>query len=350
MIILFLSGDSVDFATDLLFNGLAELCSQDNIIDYPFREWHHVKKITGYLANSQSMHPPYVYWCSTLDKEYNNRQRYSFDEIKQLINQDYFDVVIVSNRALDTYIQLKEGTIKFPITIIINGEDYPDKYYNIIVDKLSKYWDTVSLFLQREYRYDNNYDNKVVPYTFSCPVTNLPNFDFKKDTQIDVFCRHGPSHPFRQKVLDRIKKIKGINIDAGYAELQIQSYFERMNNSKISISIGGAGWDTPHYIEPPYIKSLLLAQPPKNAIDHDFNSTPVIYPNNFTDRSSAVFYKNDLTDIEELIRYYIENEKEREDITKRGYEHLKNNLTTKRMAKYVLKNLEDNNYWRSLTL
>lgn len=346
--ILFLSGDYVDFATDLLFNGIAELYGHDKIIEYPYREWHHVKEITGFLSRSLSMHPPYVYWCSTIDKECNDRKRYNFDEIRQLINQDYFDIAIISNRALDTFIRLKECTTKFPRTIIINGEDEPEKVYNIIMDRLSKHWETVSLFLQREYRYDREYDEKVIPYTFSCPVTNLPDFDFKKDKQIDVFCRHGPSHPFRQKVLDRIKQIKGINIDAGYAELPIQTYFERMNNSKISISIGGAGWDTPHYTEPPCMKSLLLAQPPGSAIDHNFNSTPVIYPNNFKDRYSAVFYKNDLSDIEDLIRYYIENEKDREDITERGYKHLKNHLTTKKMAEYVLKSLEDNNYWRSL--
>lgn len=358
MKILFLSGNCVDFASDLLYNGIVEIYGQDNVIDFPYREWHHVKDITGFLSSSSiPMHIPYVYWCSTIDKNSDNRTKYdnninNLGEIKRLINQNYFDLLIVSNRTVDLFKELfKDNDKKHTNTkiIIINGEDSSESVYHHLKDVLSEYWNNIDLLLQREYRQNSSYDKKVIPYPCVTVPTNLPNLDFKPNKEIDVFCRHGPSHPFRQKVLDRIKQIKGINVEAGYAELPIIDYFKHINNSKISISIGGVGgFETPRYVEIPYMKSMLLAQFPKNALDNNLSANPVIYPNDFKDRYSAVSYKTDLSDIEDLIRYYLKNDKEREEVTRRGYEHVINHLTTKKTVEYVIKNLEDNDYWKSL--
>lgn len=357
MKILFLTGNCVDFASDLLFNGIVEIYGQYSVIDFPYREWHHVKDITGFLSSASiPMHTPYVYWCSTIDKNSDNRTKYdinNFDEIKRLVSKDYFDLLIVSNRAVDLFKDLLFKNVDKKITkakiIIINGEDDSESTYHHLKNILSRYWDNIDLLLQREYRYNRNYDEKVIPYPCVTVPTNLPNLDFKSNKGIDVFCRHGPSHPFRQKVLDRIKQIKGINIEAGYAELPIIDYFAHINNSKISISIGGVGgFETPHYVEIPYMKSMLLGQFPKNALDRDLSINPVVYPNNFKDRYSAVSYEINLSNIEDLIMYYLKNDKEREQITRRGYEHVTSHLTTKNTFEYVLKNLEDNKHWKSL--
>jgi uncharacterized lipoprotein YehR (DUF1307 family) len=334
--ILFLTSAGEDLAPDLLFNGLVELLGHDKIIDFPYAEYRHKKTITGYGRN---------FFCVTIDKDVENRNVYSFEDIKQLINRDVFDLCIVSNRSYITFVQLIENTTKFPTTVVVNGEDDSDKSLSNITT--SKYWNNIEMVLQRDYKYNRNYSEKIVPYNFSCPVNILPKFDFKKDKEIDIFAQFPITHPFRKTVVERLKKIKGINANIGHGGLQILDYFKAMNNAKISISITGAGWDTPHYLEIPFMKSMLLAQCPMNAMNRDMTENPVAFVNNFIDRYSATFYDTKLNNIEELIRYYLDNDKEREQITKRGYEHLTTHLTTKNAAEYMFKCIENKECWKN---
>ena len=336
--ILYLTGDSEDLAPDLLFNGIVELLGQDEIIDFPYAEYRHKKVITGYGRN---------FFCTTVDKDAENRNIYTFDDIKQLVNKEVFDLCIVANRALNIFTQLVDSVTKFPKTVMVNGEDNSDSSLHIITNLSSKYWKYIDIVLQRDYRHNRKYDSKIIPYNFSCPVGILPKFHFKKDKDIDVFAQFPATHTFRRKVIERIKNIKDLKANVGYGGLSILDYFKLMNNSKISISITGTGWDTPHYLEVPFMNSMLLAQHPMNAMNSSMIEDPVVYINNFLDKYSAVFYNTDLSDLEELIRYYLENDKEREQITKTGHEHLLNNLTTKKTAEYVFKCIEDKEYWKS---
>lgn len=341
--ILFLTGDRPDLAPDLLFNGLVELFGQDKIIDFPYAKYRHKKVITGYGRD---------FFCITTDKDVENRNIYSFDNIRQLLNKEFFDLCIVANRAIDTYFRLTKNITKFPRTVIINGEDDSDHSLKNIFNSLSRHlekrqMENIDLILQRDYKYNENYNEKTVPYNFSCPINILPKFDFKKDKEIDVFAQFPVTHRFRSKVIERLKKIKGINAKIGNGGFPILDYFKLMNNSKISISITGAGWDTPHYLEVPFMKSMLLAQHPMDAMNANMAENPIVYIKNFLDKYSATFYNTDLDNIEELIRYYLDNNKEREQITKIGYEHLMNHLTTKNAAEYMFKCMDDNNYWRS---
>lgn len=353
--ILFLTGNKPDLAPDLLFNGLVQLFGQDKIIDFPYLEYRHKKVITGHGRD---------YFCITTDKDAENRNIYNFEDIKQLLNKELFDICIVANRSLDTYIRLTKNITKSLRTVIVNGEDHSDHSLKNIFNSLSKHkidMNNIDLILQRDYKYNGNYNDNIVPYNFSLPINILPKFDFKKDKEIDIFAQFPVTHRFRHKVIERLKKIKGIKTDIkaniGYGGLSIIDYFKSMNNSKISISITGAGWDTPHYLEVPFMKSMLLAQHPMDAMNPDMTKNPVVFIKNFLDKYSATFYNTNLDNtntndtnidnIEELIRYYLENDKEREQITKRGYEHLKNCLTTKHAAEYMLKCIDDNNYWRS---
>ncbi len=339
--ILFLTGHKPDLAPDLLFNGLVELFGQDKIIDFPYAEYRHKKVITGYGRD---------FFCITTDKDTENRNIYNFDNIKQLLNKEFFDLCIVANRSIDTYIRLTRDITKSPETIVVNGEDDSDNSLKNLLNSLSRekrQMENINLILQRDYKYNGKYKEKTVPYNFSCPINILPKFDFKKDKEIDLFAQFPVTHRFRSKVIERLKKIKGINANIGNGGLKLLDYFKIMNNSKISISITGAGWDTPHYLEVPFMKSMLLAQHPINAMNRDMTENPVVYINNFLDKYSATFYNNNLDNIEELIMYYLDNNKEIEQITKRGYEHLTNHLTTKNAAEYMFKCLNDNNYWRS---
>ncbi len=352
--ILFLTGDSPDLAPDLLFNGLVELLGQDVIIDYPFAEYRHRRLYQPHNIVGRD------YFCITTDKDVENRNKYNLDQINRLIDNEIFDLCIVANRAMNTFVKL--NITKFPNVVMISGEDDSDSGLSQATNTLSnnKYYEHVDLILQRDYKFNKNYDDKVIPYNFSCPTNILPEFDFNKDKEIDVFAQFPPTHQFRSKVIEKLKKIKGINTKIksqaiGYGGFGLYDYFKHMNNSKISVSITGAGWDTPHYLEIPFMKSMLLAQHPTNAMDNatdnamdsNMKENPVIYLNNFTPGYSAQFYDTGLNNLDQLIRYYLDNDKEREQITKRGYEHLTKKLTTKNAAEYLFKCLNDREYWKT---
>lgn len=346
MRILYLSDSGVEHMADFLYNGFVELYGHENVIDFPYKPRYHVKKIDG---------EPYTYWCSCLDNDIgsDNRKHYSisdFEEIKQLVNNKYFDLIIASTRAYNIFAQLKSSI--WPMgTIVINGEDLSNESYRHMAQLFSPFWNNIDMILQREYKYNMSYDHKVVPFPCPCPTRNLPNLGFKKskDKEIDIFCYLGDTHPFRKKLRERISQISGIKSVVSSDHLSISDYFKYMNNSKICIMAGGVGWETTHYLDIPFAKSMLLAQHPKNAIyTTTLKEDPIVYPNNFKDKQSAVFYKNDLSDIETLIKYYLSHDKEREEIAKRGYEHLMNNLTCKHIAEYVIKCRFDLDYWKSL--
>lgn len=338
---LYLSSSGVEHMADFLYSGFVELYGHDNVIDYPYKPRYHVKNIcdTGDI---------YMNWCQCVDEDVNRKQ-YNLNEIIQMVNNKYFDLLVLSIRAYDTFVQIKDKT--WPIgTILINGEDRSDEsYIHQVVPKFSSYWNNIDMILQREYKNNIRFDKKVVPFPAPCPTRNLPNFDCKKDKEIDVFCYLGDSHPFRKKLRDKISRISGIKTMIGNSHFSINDYFKYMNNSKICIMSGGLGWETTHYLDIPFAKSMLLAQHPNNAIDpSSMKEDSIIYPNNFKDRCSAVFYKNDLSDIESLIKYYLEHDKEREEITKKGYEHLMSNLTCKHIAEYVVNCRFNLDYWKSL--
>lgn len=346
MKILFLSGDGcTEHMADFLYNGFVELYGQENVIDYPYKPRYHVKDLYGNMD-------AYTYWCSCIDKGTDNRTHYTFDEIVQMVNNKQFDLLVTSVRAYDTFVQIKNHT--WPIgTIVINGEDMSDDHYlRYLLPKFTPYWKNVDMILQREYKHNIPFDRKVVPFPCPCPDRNLPNFDFKKDKEIDLFCHLGDTHPFRKKLREKVMQISqklGIKSLTGNNHFSIYEYFRLMNNSKICIMSGGVGWETTHYLDIPFAKSMLLAQHPENALHPvTLKKEPIVYPNNFKDRRSAVFYKNSLSNLEDTIIYYLEHDKEREEITRRGYEHLTNNLTAKHIAEYVINCRFNLDHWKSL--
>lgn len=348
MRILFLSSESsTEHMADFLYNGFVELYGHENVIDYPYKPRYHVKEL-------QDTGDAYLYWCSCIDKDADNRKHYTiddFNEIVQKVNNKEFDLLIASIRAYNTFVQIKNHT--WPIgTIIINGEDLSDDDYLKFVPKLTPYWNNIDMILQREYKHNIPFDKKVVPFSCPCPIRNLPNIGFNKDKKIDLFCHLGDTHPFRKDLREKLLQISknlGITSLIGNNHFTVHEYFRLMNNSKICIMSGGLGWETTHYLDIPFAKSMLFAQHPENALHPGtLKLDPIVYPNNFKDRYSAIFYKNDLSDIELLIKYYLSHDKEREDITKKGYEHLMNNLTCKHIAEYVIKCRFNLDYWKSL--
>lgn len=243
MKILFLSDNNMtEHMADFLFNGLVELYGYENVIDYPYKPRYHVKE----LRDIEDVH---LYWCSCIDKDADSRKHYTFGEIVQMVNNRYFDLLIATIRVYDEFVRIKDNTIHIE-TILINGEDISDDHYlRSILPNYSKYWNNIDMILQREYKYNIPFEKKVVPFPLPCPTRNLPNIDFKKDKEIDVFCYLGDTHSFRKKLRERISQISGIKSMIGNSHFSVSEYFKHMNNSKICIMAGGLGWESTHYLD-----------------------------------------------------------------------------------------------------
>jgi len=61
-----------------------------------------------------------------------------------------------------------------------------------------------------------------------------------------------------------------------------------------------------------------------------------VIPNDFVDRRHAVYCKSDLSDLEKLVRHYLDAEAEREAIVAEGRAHLLKYHTCERRAEYFL--------------
>lgn len=344
MKILFLSDTGTEHMADHLFHGLVELFGNDDIIDFPRKTRYHVKELKD-TGNA------YMNWCQCLDTR-EIIPDYTTHQIIDMINNDKINLVISSIRAYDIFEEIKKQT-KDVKTFILNGEDDTDwAYKNIVLTKFTKYWNKIDMIIQREYKHNIAFERKVVPMYGPCPIRNFPNLDFKKNKEVDIFCHLGDTHPFRKKLRNKIIELgnkNGWKIDVSANHYSMNEYFERMNNSKICVHAGGMGWESTHYLNIPLAKSLLMAQPPINCLNtNTLLPDPILYPNNFINKKSAIFYNNDFGDLENLFAYYLTNDAEREEITKNGYEHVVNKLSSKSLAEYIMACMDDLDYWKGL--
>src|SRR2546426_7587239 len=108
-------------------------------------------------------------------------------------------------------------------------------------------------------------------------------------------------------------------------KLSPEQYYTLLGRSKIALSLRGGGFDTLRYWEIVASKTLLVSEWPDIAIPH-----------NFEHGKHAVFCRPDLSDLMEVVRYYVQHDEEREAITANGYAHLLKYQTCEQRAEYFL--------------
>jgi len=111
----------------------------------------------------------------------------------------------------------------------------------------------------------------------------------------------------------------------------VEEYAACMNKCKMWISTTGPMLDVgPRYFEVALSKTLLLC----NYMPHEYEGV-------FEDGVNCVMFKNDLSNLEEKINYYLEHDEERQLIVERAYEKIINNYTWERMAQNLLETVEE---------
>jgi len=147
----------------------------------------------------------------------------------------------------------------------------------------------------------------------------------------------GPTQDLRNRIHEKLQRAK-LNIfwnsnkqdDLTYRIPSVEAYATKINESNIWIATTGPTLDvSPRYFEVMLSKTLLMC-----------NDMPQEYEGVFIDGFNCVTFKNDLSDFDDKLLYYLNNIEERQEIIERGYNYTINNHTCKHMALKILNEIK----------
>ncbi len=146
----------------------------------------------------------------------------------------------------------------------------------------------------------------------------------------------GPTADLRDRVYQRLSN-QGLKLfwnrqtSASHRISSVEEYATKMNECKIWIATTGPVLDvSPRYFEVILSKTLLFC-----------NEMPEQYEGVFVDGVNCVTYKNDLSDFDEKINFYLTNEEERVKIIENAYNTFVNNYTSRCMCVKLLNKIKE---------
>lgn len=372
MQILFIASREYDYLQDLTYAGLVDLLGKDSVVEFPYHWQYHKER--RFFWNKKLKYPknlgreatpfrvqeaersrpllgtvPFLMrkeWgeghpLGLVSNKSGSSLFYSLNKIEQSLKKNLFDLVILPSVKPDNLTIFSQLTdfIRVPWILIdggdwqeiggdfkrLGGDDYFNRFRNVCRLK------SPSIIFKREMPIGNN-ENNVFPLQFS---VNSSKVSVKSPAQIKKFQVQFWAVESSQTRREAFKLLKGrYDCDqngtvAGQKfrkyRLKGDDYFNALNQSRISLSFRGEGFDTLRYWEIPACGSLLISENPAIQI-----------PNNFLNKKHAVFCRNDLSDLLSLIDYYLEHEKEADEIAEEGQKHLLKHHTHIRRAEYLL--------------
>jgi hypothetical protein len=268
-----------DYQNDLLFYGLRELYG-DDVVDS-------TQILSLYKEYEGKIHPQHL-WGGMTSFWLIGDNNIDRSNIEEKIKDKYYDLIIYGAiKRCKNYYDLVSKVYPADKIILIDGNDEAE------LDPLY----TKHLYFKRELQ--NNHPN-LLPITFAFPTNNLsqPN---KNKTQQKATCIPGQpeTHIFKDE----------------------KPYYEDYQKSFYGVTMKKAGWDCMRHYEilgnycMPYF--IGLEDCPKDTL--------------------ANFPKELLLEARELA-YSFDNQRYF-DILDEVFEHTKNNLTTKNLAKYIIDKL-----------
>ena len=356
MRILFLTDKHLDYAADPLYIGLSRVLGNEQVVDYPYKPaFHGPESRPWYLVQRPG-------------------RRFSREEILDRLRDRYFDLVCLSSFRQDCLDECAElyARAPFPPLVFVDGGDYTHIRHDVLGcypirvyfkrdyvwkkgNSLREFWDVLWTF-----RGDRRLFARTVPLALSIVVDALPDFG-SVPKEIDVSYRGRASHPRRVKAVAILSRMEGARFSGGvYASpedrhyklkagrlerwqtklcqnaqaseadqlkrMTPEPYFREIAASRIAVALRGGGWTAPpRYYEIVAMRTMLLSDEPEAVI-----------PNEFENRRHAVYCKADLSNMEDLVQYYLREEAERETIVNDGYAHLLKYHTCERRAEYFL--------------
>jgi hypothetical protein len=264
--------------------------------------------------------------------------------VKSALFQKQFDLVILGSAkpdALQSFYSLLEW-MRCP-WVFIDGSDWQEmggdferlggKECLAVFQQICREKKPTAIF-KRELPLNHTLEN-VFPLPFSVHTNHIPILSPVEKTKFQVQFWAVESSPTRKQVFELLKGRYDCDENGSVGGQKFRTYsfhgedyFQAVNQCRISLSFRGAGFDTLRYWEIPALGSLLISEQPTIQI-----------PNNFIAGKHAVFCKNDLSDLQDKMDYYLAHPKERNEIALEGQKHLLKYHTHVHRAEYVLEHL-----------
>ncbi len=326
---LFINSKSPDYIEDQMFSALTEIFGKQSVRAYPVNYRYYIQR-KAYPLNMGK--------CRTatdfiIDKVTLKKELKAFE----------YDCVIIGSTKRDTFESFLQISAYLPgniPVIYLDGGDFPEvggdatrlgfeSLYDSVINNFS-----ISHVFKRECLIDKAYPDNVHPL----PMAFKPQpIDFPVNKQYDVTCWCVESDPIRTQALSLLEnrydcRANGTTLGQTFRNYKRKGkgYLKELGSSRISCNFRGVGWDTLRYWEIPAVQSLMLSQKPQ-----------IVIPNNFINGEHVIFCKDDLSDMTDLIDYYLSHDDEAEQISASARNFLMKNHTHIQRAEYFLEKIKD---------
>ena len=328
MKILYLAHPEQDYGEYYLFNGLCYLYGSNNIVTYPFKKSYYGLVDKDYILDSGDK-------GYTAPGEYIIPKPMNQWDLEEIVNRiAEFNIIILSSGrtyAVQALREIIERFGKCPLPLVFTDHEDGDNIREDIIDAFKP--DAV---FKRELIRGSRIPN-VMPLPFSSAIDSFPDIDDQEE-KYSIFCCLGSTWPLRREITEKLiemdypesyisldSQIRGDFQEKNKPRLSYKDYLTKIAQSKIAITVRGHGRDTVRYWEIAGYQTLMFICDPGIEI-----------PNNFIDGETAVFFKEDFSDLKEKLDYYLSHEEERVRIAQAGKEHLRRWHTNQKRAEYFI--------------
>jgi len=323
MNVLFIGSSKYDYLQDLTYNGLVKVLGRSSVVE--------AKTIFRY-------HFPLKKYPKDL-----GYQGMDFSFITKR-NSCKFDIVFVASAKPDCFAIYERLLPTLPTsvkTVFIDGGDNPAIGGDFTRLKCPEQYERVhalrpfDYIFKREYLKKNSYADHVFPLPFSVQTSRYPNIP-EGTYKYDVAFWAVESHPIRTKVLDLIQDRFDCAANGSMRNQDFHNYsrkgrfyFEELKKTKISLNFRGTGWDTLRYWEIMGLKSFMISQ-----------RLQIEIPNDYIEGKEIIYCSDDLSDLDDLCHFYLNNDSLRKEIAEKAYAKTMEFHTVENRANYILKKIK----------
>ena len=309
--VLYVTSHETDYLQDIVYSGLVELLGTNAVLEIPFhRSYHWATK--PYPKNMGQQ--PGSLWPNLLNR----------------ISDFKYDAVIVASTKPDTFQKYLHFLPRIPAKIpvaFLDGGDRPElggDLERLGAKELFSQAQNIrpfDLIFKREYLETDSHPQNVLSMPFGMDLRSIPKTisttsHFAKKYQVSFWAVE--SDPIRSQALALLEPLFDCR-ENGTTQKQVfrkykrkgEFYLQELSHCQIVLNFRGVGWDTLRYWEVPAIGTFMISGRPQIRI-----------PNNFIHNEEIIYCKDDLSDLEDLCRYYLKHQEKREKIAQRAQQKL----------------------------
>ena len=329
--ILFITSREPDYLQDLTYRGLVQVLGHGQVVEIPFHRSFY-RSAKGYPRN--------LGYCET-----NSPVAGAWRSLRADLRA--FDIVIVGSckpDCFERYLSIAGGLPARTPVVFIDGGDRPAIGGDLERLKRPGLWENAlearpfDWIFKREYLESATHGKNVVPFSFSFDFDRY-QFPVQAAKRYQVSFWAVESDPIRTRVLTMLEgnfdcRENGTHRNQVFRRYKRTGlhYLEELSRCRVVLNFRGEGWDTLRYWEVPGVNTLLVSQKPGIRI-----------PDNFVDGEDIVFCRDDLSDLLDLVSFYLGHEAKAEEIAAAAHAKARRLHSTRARALRLLETIGGRN-------